>query len=611
MKKRLHILHLEDEPDFAELVRSMIEQDHLEADLKQVNTRESLEAALDNETFDVILSDYHLPSFTGLDALAIVKKKCPYLPFILVSGTIGEQAAIESLKAGATDYLLKQQPERLASAIRRAVEEAAERARRHAAETELVRREKYFRTLTENSLDVLAILSRQANFLYVSPSIAHVLGYAPEELRGQYAFSHVHPEDLPRALEAFQSGIDHPEQTFKIQLRCQRKDSEWRQLEAVGRNRLDDPEMAGIVLNARDVTDRWQAEEDVRNSEKQYRLLFQGNPNPMWVFDLETLTFLEVNEAATRHYGYTREEFLAMTLADLRSSEKHDVAQKIAMPAADRSQVWRHRRKDGSFIDVEVIWSPITFGNRFAALALAADVTERRLVEHRNAVFSKLSHRLSSATTADEAARIICEAADALFKWDDFALDLYSTEHDEVFSLLNITTVEDRRVEVPASPQPKTANTLIRRVVQNGAEMLSPAREKDYSASTMVAPIRKGERVIGVLLIQNRLPGAYSERDLETLQTLADQCGGALERVRAEQALRESQRRFRDLFENSPDAIFVEDPDGNVLDVNLAACVLHGVKREDLIGRNALKNLIPSSRRGPLRKGPAWRARRR
>ena len=602
MKKRLHILHLEDEPDFAELVRFMIEQDNLDAEVKQVKTREELEAVLDAESFDVILSDYHLPSFTGLNALAIVKKKCPHTPFILISGTIGEQAAIESLKAGATDYILKQQPERLASAIRRAVEEAGERAKRRKAEIELVRREKYFRALTENSLDVLSILSREGNFLYVSPSIGHVLGYTPEELCGQNAFAHAHPEDLPRALEALQSGIEHPEQTFKIQLRYQRKDGEWRQLETVGRNRLQDPEMAGIVINSRDVTDRWRAEEDLRSSEKQYRLLFQGNPNPMWVFDQETLAFLEVNEAATKHYGYSREEFLAMTVADVRPPEKGDAPKGVALNTADRSHVLRHRRKDGSLIDVEVIWSPITFGNRFAALALAADVTERRRVEHRNAVFSKLSHHLSSTTTAPEAARIICEAADALFKWDDFALDLYSAEHDEVFSLLNITTVENRRVEIPSSPQPKTANALIRRVVKKGAEKLSPAQEKDYSASTMVVPIRKGERVIGLLLIQNHQPGAYTERDLETLQTLADHCGGALERLRAEQDLRESQRRFHDLFENSPDAIFVEDLDGNVLDVNMAASALHGVKREELVGRNALNDLIPPSCRDEARR---------
>ena len=228
---------------------------------------------------------------------------------------------------------------------------------------------------------------------------------------------------------------------------------------------------------------------------------------------------------------------------------------------------------------------------------MATDVTERLRTEHRNAVFSKLGHRLSSATTNSEAAMIICEAADALFKWDDFALDLYFAERDEVFSLLTITTVGGKRVEIPSSPQPKTANALIQRVIKKGAELLSSFEAKQFSAVTMLAPIRKGELVIGVLFVQSQTPGAYTERDLEVMQTLADQCSGALERVRAEQDLRESQRRFRDLFENSPDAIFVEDLDGTVLDVNFAACVLHGLTREQLIGKSALSDLIPPARR--------------
>ena len=597
MNRKLQILHLEDDPDFAELVRSLFAQDGLDVELKCVGGRAAFQAALDAGAFDVIISDYHLPSFSGLDALAMVRKKNPHIPFILVSGTIGEQAAIESLKAGATDYLLKQQPDRLPSAVRRAVQEAEERARLRAAETELVRREKYFRTLTENSLDVLCILSRDGNLLYASPSIERALGYKPEELRGQNYFARLHPDDLPHALEAFQLALDHPERTVKMQFRHQNKGGAWQYLELVGQNRLQDPEIGGIVVNCRDVTDRWRAEEELRNSEKQYRLLFHGNPNPMWVFDLETLAFLEVNEAAIQHYGYSREEFLTKTLVDIRLMEKDGPPKTFSPDTADRSIIWRHRRKDGSLIDVEVVWSPIAFGERFAALTMATDVTERLRTEHRNSVFSKLGHRLSSATTNSEAAMIICEAADALFKWDDFALDLYFAESDEVFSLLTITTVEGQRVEIPSSPQLKTANALVQRVIKKGAELLSSVEVKHYSAVSMLAPIRKGDRVIGVLFVQNHTPGAYTNRDLEVLQTLADQCSGALERVRAEQDLRESRQRFRDLFENSPDAIFVEDLDGTVLDVNFAACVLHGLTREQLVGKNALNDLIPPSRR--------------
>jgi PAS domain S-box-containing protein len=602
MNRKLQILHLEDDPDFAELVHSLFAQDGLDVEVKCVGNRAAFEAALDAGVFDAIVSDYHLPSFSGLDALAMVRKKNPHIPFILVSGTIGEQAAIESLKAGATDYLLKQQPDRLPSAVRRAVQEAEERARLRAAETELVRREKHFRTLTENSLDVLCILSRDGNFLYASPSIERALGYKPEELRGQNFFARLHPDDLLPVQEAFQFALDHPERTVKKQFRHQNKNGEWRHLELVGQNRLQDPEIGGLVADCRDVTDRWRAEEELRNSEEQYRLLFHGNPNPMWVFDLETHAFLEVNEAAIQHYGYSREEFLTKTLADIRQSEKNGRPKTAALDTADRNVIWRQRRKDGSLIDVEVIWSPIVFGEHFAALTMATDVTERLRIEYRNSIFSKLGHRLSSASTNSEAAMIICEAADALFKWDDFALDLYFAVSDEVFSLLTVTTVEGQRVEIPSSPQPKTANAVVQRVIKKGAELLSSFENKRFSAVTMLAPIRKGEHVIGLLFVQNHMPGAYTNRDLEVLQTLADQCSGALERVRAEQDLRESRQRFRDLFENSPDAIFVEDLDGTVLDVNFAACVLHGLTREQLIGKNTLNDLIPPSRRENARR---------
>ena len=601
MNKPLHILHLEDDPDFAELVRTLLEQDDLNAEVKRVAGRAEFEAALDGERFDVILSDFRLPQFTGLEALAFVRTEYRDLPFILVSGTIGEHAAIESLKAGATDYVLKHNPERLPSAVRRAAQEAAERARRRLAETELIRREKYFRTLTENTLDILCILSREGRFLYASPSIERVLGYTPEELQGTGSFAQMHPEDLPSVRATLQDAIEHPEHTIKTEFRYQKKDGTWKRLELVGQNRLDDPDISGLVTNWRDVTDRWRAEEELRRSEKQYRLLFQDNPNPMWVFDLETLAFLEVNESAVQHYGHSREEFLAMKMSDLRPVEKDGYPKGVALSDAESGRIWKHRRKDGAFIDVEVVWSPMVFRNRFAALTMVTDVTERRRNEHRNQVFSKLSHRLSSATTASEAATIICEASDALFAWDDFALDLYSAEKDEVFSLLNITTVDEQRVKIPESAQSKSANTIIRRVISKGAELMHTPGPKGHTADTMLVPVRKGARIVGVLFVQSRLSGAYTEQDLDTLQTLADQCSGALERVHAEEALHESQQRFRDLFENSPDAIFVGDLNGAVLDVNLASCLLHGLPREQLVGKNIFTDLVPETQREQAR----------
>ena len=152
-------------------------------------------------------------------------------------------------------------------------------------------------------------------------------------------------------------------------------------------------------------------------------------------------------------------------------------------------------------------------------------------------------------------------------------------------------------MEIPPAFQPKAANALIRRVVERGAELLSPNDDRDHSAATMLAPVLKGSQVVGVLFIQNHSPGTYSQNDLEVLQTLADQCAGALDRVRARAQLLESERRFHDLFENSPDAILVEDLNGKILDVNQAGCLLHGLARGKLIGKNAMEDLLPPDHR--------------
>ncbi len=471
MNQKLRILHLEDNPLDSQLVRDQLDLAGVAAELTLVSNRADFLAAIAKTKWDLILADYRLPDFTGVEALEIVRKEDRDTPFILLSGTIGEEIAVQSLRAGATDYVLKQKRERLPSAIQRAVAEVAERVRRAAAEA------------------------------------------------------------------------------------------------------------------------------DLRQSEKQYRLLFQGNPHPMWVFDLESLDIIEVNEAAVLHYGFSRGEFLRMKLNDLRAAGKEQHAGDAINETQNRGVVWQHRHKSGRVMDMEVVWTPLAFQGRLCALAMATDVTERRRAAHLNAVFGRLSHQLSAVSIPGAAAKFICEAADELFHWDDFSLDLYVADRDEVHALMTIATIEGKRVEIPATPQPRTANALVQRVIMRGAELIAAAETGDREGVTMIAPIRKGEKVIGVLFIQNRLAGTYTRDDLRTLQTLADQCGGALERIRAEDELRQSQRRFRELFENSPDAIFVEDMMGNVLDANRAACALHGVERGWLIGRNAIEELVPAERR--------------
>lgn len=144
------------------------------------------------------------------------------------------------------------------------------------------------------------------------------------------------------------------------------------------------PGEQGLSVYFEDINERKHAEEALRSSEERYRLLFENNPHPMWVNDLETLAILAVNEAAIHHYGYSREEFLAMTIADIRpAADIPALLENIAQvtPGLNKKGVWRHRKKDGSLIEVEITTYSLTFVGRHAQLVLANDVTERRQAE--------------------------------------------------------------------------------------------------------------------------------------------------------------------------------------------------------------------------------------
>jgi DNA-binding NtrC family response regulator len=124
---KLRILHLEDQPDFSALVAALFEKEGLQAVMSPVTDFASYNDALENDKFDVILADYSLPTCNGMQALLVARQKCPEVPFLLVSGAIGEHAAVDILQSGAIDYVLKSGLERLVPAIRRAVQETRSR----------------------------------------------------------------------------------------------------------------------------------------------------------------------------------------------------------------------------------------------------------------------------------------------------------------------------------------------------------------------------------------------------------------------------------------------------------------------------------------------------
>jgi len=137
MKSMLRILDLEDEPNDAELIKYELEAEGLSCEVSRVFSEEDFASALDKGGFDLILADFCLPGFSGSSALAIARARRPEIPFIFVSGTMGEDVAVESLKNGATDYVLKQKLSRLVPAVRRALTEAEQRRAREKYEDKI------------------------------------------------------------------------------------------------------------------------------------------------------------------------------------------------------------------------------------------------------------------------------------------------------------------------------------------------------------------------------------------------------------------------------------------------------------------------------------------
>ena len=155
-------------------------------------------------------------------------------------------------------------------------------------------------------------------------------------------------------------------------LRMRHKNGTWRWIEAVITNMLHDPAIGGIIDNFRDVTERMESEE-------KYRKIFNLSPLPKWIYDLDTLRILEVNEEAVRHYGYSHEEFLTITILDVRPSEDSgfvkEVLKDLTNSGAKQFGYWRHLKKNGEIIMVDITGHPIEYNGRNARMVICRDVT--------------------------------------------------------------------------------------------------------------------------------------------------------------------------------------------------------------------------------------------
>ena len=273
---QLRVLFVEDSEDDAALVLRELKRIGYEVEAGRVETSGDMQAALGNKEWDLIICDYSLPSFDAPRALEILKASEKDIPFIILSGTIGEETAVATLKAGAHDFLLKGSLTRLGPVMERELREAEIRRERKQAEEEIANNEKRLRALIENSADFISLLSPDGSLLWESPSTTTMLGYAENEFLGRDILRIVHPDDLPRVQERFAKLVAAPRGRDSDSFRLRHHNDSWRWVDAVATNLLNEPSIQAIVINYHDITDRKQAEDTIRQHLAELEMLYES-----------------------------------------------------------------------------------------------------------------------------------------------------------------------------------------------------------------------------------------------------------------------------------------------------------------------------------------------
>jgi len=407
----------------------------------------------------------------------------------------------------------------------------------------------FLRAVLEHATDLVVVVDERGALRYMTPAARGMLGFGSADALGTSALDHVHPDDRDALVASMAGSLAEPAGSGPPPcFRFRYADGSYRHLELVTSNLLDDPTVRGLVISIRDVSERVETEEALRASEQRYRLVFEGSRDAVIVVDRDTLQIVDGNAAAEAMYGWSFDELVGLPVATITTNPEM-AAQSIRAVGEETIVVRRrHRRKDGSELDVEIAFGSVMLDGSLKVVAVVRDVTERLLIEQR---FQTLVEHSSDIIFVLDATGTLTYASPSVTR-----LLGYPSEDVIGRPATDFVIPEDQEAVI----------TEIARVLPiPGA----------HGGLTYRAIHADGSLRVYEAIGQNRL-------DDPAVRGLIVNARDVTERVEAEAALQDSEDRFRALVQHATDLVTVSSADGSLIYVSPSAEKVLGFTPDEL-----------------------------
>jgi diguanylate cyclase (GGDEF)-like protein/PAS domain S-box-containing protein len=556
MPEPLRVLIVEDRPDDALLVAEHLRRAGLTITWERIDTEAGFAAKL-HGGWDLIIADYHLPQFSAPRALDLLKQADLDIPFIVVSGSVGENAAVAAMRGGAHDYIFKDNLSRLRPAVEREVRAAIERKAAREAQGEYLRR---LGSIFDSALDAVVTMSADGVITDWNPMAETIFGWSQSEAVGRMVSETIIPL---RYRGAHKSGLRHflatgegPVLNKRLELAALHRDGHEFPVEL---SISATPSRGSHLFSAfaRDITERHAAEEALRASEERYRQIVETAFEGVWVIDRNNLTTF-LNHRMAEMLGYAPEEMLGKPVLDFMDPDAQAAfaANRDERQTRQLEHEFRFRRKDGSELWVLLESSPDVdaAGNYRGSLAMVTDVTQRRRAE-------EALRRMAAMVSTSTDGIIAVDLNGLLVNWNLGAERMYGYSAQEIIG------------------------QHVGKIVPDG---------KSSELDDLLDRVRRGDAIEQIETVRKRKDGSLVEVSI-SFSPLTDANGrvvasAAIHRDistarKAAEALRASEERYRRIVDTAYEGIWVIDGRNVTTFVNPRMAEMLGWTVDEMVGR--------------------------